>query len=296
MSKIKSFTEIEEHIRNCFSIGSTFEKYGDNYKVLRSGKPRPSEGECKTDLYVEAISKSMKKEFKISIKKSNHEFLENKITLERALQIFGKDASQIISNSTKQIKNMFNSNLIKINNKVRHSEQLESLVTLGWKFEIMNKKSGHKSSKLLLSPSQILDVYAGSNLNEDKRNSKVCGELVTDSGTANYIMVVDDEEKSLNHYANEMQEISKYVIGKELYFACKAQNYRVEKDKTDSNRPLSVWVKWSIINNKLRANLQFDKPLTIRANYVMDNIRNLLNQLDIRGGLFKDNIKKFYNI
>lgn len=296
MSIIKSFSEIEEHIRNSFSIGSIFEKNGDNYKVLRSGKPRPSEGECKTDLYVEAISKNKKKEFKISIKKNNHEFLENKITLERALQIFGEDAPQIISNSTKQIKNMFNSNLIKINSKVRHSKDLESLITLGWKFEIMNKKSGHKSSKLLLSPSQILDVYAGSNLNKDKRNSKVCGKLVTDSGIANYIMVVDDEEKSLNHYANEMQEISKYVIEKELYFACKAQNYRVEKDKTDSNRPLCVWVKWSIINNKLRTNLQFDEPLTIRANYVMDNIRNLLNQLDIRGGLFKDNVKKFYNI
>ena len=108
MSKIKSFTDIEEQIRNCFSVGSVFEKNGENYEVLRSGKPRPSKGECKTDLYVEAISKKKKKEFKISIKKTNHDFLENKINLERAEQIFGKNASQIISNSTKQIKNEFN--------------------------------------------------------------------------------------------------------------------------------------------------------------------------------------------
>ena len=61
MGKVKSFSEIEEKIRNCFSTGSVFEKNGDDYKILRSGKPRPSKGECKTDLYVEAISKEKKK-------------------------------------------------------------------------------------------------------------------------------------------------------------------------------------------------------------------------------------------
>jgi hypothetical protein len=296
MDKTKDFSGIEKYIGECFSKGSVFKEKGEEYKVLRSGKPRPSKGECKTDLYIEAISKQQnKKEFKVSIKMTNHEFLENKISLERAEQILGKNASQIIMDSTKQIKDQFYSELIKLNKKVRGSEDKESLIMLGWKFEITNKQSGHKSSKLLLSASQILDVYAGTNLDKDKQNAKLCGEVVTNSGVANYIMVVSNKKESIDCYANAMQEINEYVHGKELYFTCKAQNYRVEKDKTDLNRPLCVWVKWHIVNNKLEAEIQFDKPLETRANALMDNTRLLLDQLNIRGKLFKDNIKKFYD-
>ena len=66
-------------------------------------------------------------------------------------------------------------------------------------------------------------------------------------------------------------------------------------NKTDGNRPLCVWVKWHIVNNKLAADIQFNEPLKTRANNVMDNTKKLLDQLNISGELFKDNIQRFYD-
>ena len=61
MSISKNFSNIEKHIVACFKIGSIFQKNGIEYKILKSGKPRPSKGECKTDLYVETITDQKKK-------------------------------------------------------------------------------------------------------------------------------------------------------------------------------------------------------------------------------------------
>ena len=225
----------------------------------------------------------------------NADFLENKISLERAEKIFGRNASQIIRDSIREIEDEFsNSKLIEINKKIRGSDDIESTIMLGWKFEIMNKKSGKKSSKLLLSSSQILDIYAGHNLDKDKKNAKVSGKVIINSGIANYIMVVNNEKKSKDYYVDAIQDIKEYTSNNNLYFACKAQNYRVEKDKTDGNRPLCVWVEWKIENNKLKGKIKFDEQKKNRANFVMNNIKNLINQLNIGNELFEDNIQMYY--
>lgn len=62
-------------------------------------------------------------------------------------------------------------------------------ITLGWKFELLNKSGGDLSGKMLLTDEQVVDVYAGSNLSPDKKNASVCGQIIRDSGVANYILM-----------------------------------------------------------------------------------------------------------
>lgn len=51
-----------------------------NYSVLKCDKPTSSKGECKTDVYVLAQDDlGNQKEFKISVKQNNADFLEIKL-------------------------------------------------------------------------------------------------------------------------------------------------------------------------------------------------------------------------
>jgi len=163
---------------------------------------------------------------------------------------------------------------------------------IGWKFEFVNKLGGKRVGQLLLSNRQKIDVYAGINLSEDKKNSKVNGSVVLDSGIANYILEVDNTNEDLKYYLEKLEPIEEFAIHQNIYFACKAINYRVEKDKWDSNRPLSVYVNWNLENNILKGELIMDKPLEIKANVIGENIKSILNQLKIDASNF-DELKKY---
>ena len=43
--------------------------------------------------------------------------------------------------------------------------------TLGWKFELLNKSNGDFTDIITLSHEQVIDVYAGTNLPDDKKNA-----------------------------------------------------------------------------------------------------------------------------
>ena len=99
------FIEAEEVVRKFFPKGTTFDYEGEEYMVIDSGKPLPQKGkgEPKTDIYVCAQSEGTTKEFKISYKKKNADFLENKMKSDRAEQIFGANWKEIIEENTKRI-------------------------------------------------------------------------------------------------------------------------------------------------------------------------------------------------
>ena len=89
----KIFSETEKNILNIFKKDVTFLYKDVTHTIEVSGKPLVKKGECKTDIYIQTVTPNKKKhEFKISIKQDNADFLENKITSERALQIFGPNA------------------------------------------------------------------------------------------------------------------------------------------------------------------------------------------------------------
>ena len=285
----KDFSKIESSFQEYFSIGKNFSFKNKNFTVHKCDKPTTPSGEPKTDIYILGIDNSgIQKEFKISIKLDNAEFLENKITLKRAIEILGDDAQLIIERSINEIKEVFSRDSLVNFSKTGRSKS--RIVTLGWKFELMNKKSGNKSGKILLNTSQKEEVFSGK-ASIDKKDAYINGEIIKNAGVANFIYIA----KKINiddGVFNNLISISSYAKQSEIYFACKALNYRIDDEKWDGNRPLAVWVERKLIKNKLNQVINFKKPLDTQGNFVAQNLLAILNELNISKENF-DDLKKY---
>lgn len=274
------FGDAERRILAFMTEGTEFVFQDKKYKVILSGKPTCHKGEPKTDIYILAESEHDKTEIKISYKKENADFIENKMSAERAEQLFGTDWEGIIEQSTTAIRDRFEERMLIYKNKYKRTEK--GAITLGWKFELLNKNSGDLSGKMLLTEEQVIDVYAGSNLSEDKRNAMVCGQVIEDSGIANYILM-DEDVHSAQDVIDKMIPITEYVkLHPDIYFACKALNYRTFAEKWDGDRPLSVQVFWDAEENKLVPKLVYDKPLTVKGNEVAGRLLQYMKLLNIK--------------
>lgn len=277
-----NFVNSEHCIKELFPEGSSFSFEGKEYKVDLSGKPRPRRGECKTDIYIKGISSDDEvKEIKISIKQKNADFLENKMSLNRAYEIFGKDASDIIKQCAISIEDSFKNDYLICFEPYRKTE--EHTIKLGWKFELLNKLSGQKSGVIELSERQKYDVFAGINLSDDKKNSCINNQVIPNSGVADYILEFSNGDNISKEDCLEMlQPIEEYAKSQNIYFACKALNYRYDKNKWDGPRPLAVYINWFIDNEKLNAELVFNSPLEHEGNEIGNNLRLVLNELEIK--------------
>lgn len=274
------FGRAEKIVQNYFEIGQTVKFNHDTWEVLDVGKPTCGKGEPKTDIYLLLARNGIQKEIKISYKKDNADFLENKINAERAEQILGSDWQSIIWQSTQSIRQSFLAKPLIYKNGLKKTEQ--GAITLGWKFELMNKPSGELSGKILLSKEQVIDVYCGNNLSEEKKNAFVNRRQIPNSGVANYILVGQDFSCA-EDVLNQITPIEQYATRfPDIYFACKALNYRTFKDKFDGNRPLCVQVDWSVVGSKLTPNLVFDRPLSWNGNDVAGKLKDCLLKLNIK--------------
>jgi hypothetical protein len=274
------FGDAERKILGFMSVGTQFIFNEKNYEVILSDKPTCYKGEPKTDIYILAKSNTDKVEIKISYKKENADFIENKMSAERAEQLFGPNWKEVIEYSTLAIADKFAERMLIYINKFKRTGK--GSITLGWKFELMNKNSGELSGKMFLSMNQVVDVYAGSNLSMDKRNASVCGRNIADSGIANYILM-DESVNSAQDVINKMIPIREYVYRHpEIYFACKALNYRTFEEKWDGDRPLAVQVEWYADQDKLIPQLIFDRPLLVKGNEVAERLLTYLRRLQIR--------------
>lgn len=292
-----NFINSEHYVEKLFPVGTTFYFEGKEYKVSLCGKPRPSQGESKTDVYIKGIAPDGEvRELKISVKQKNADFLENKMSLGRACEIFGKDASDIIRRCLLSIQDRFIDDcLVYFEEKGKTGART---MKLGWKFELLNKLSGEKSGILELTEEQKNDVFAGINLSVDKKNSRVNGQIINDSGVANYILNIDDDNMTQDTCLRNLQPIEEYVKSQTIYFACKALNYRFDKNKWDGPRPLSVYVDWFVDNGKLDAHLIFDCPLEHEGNEVGKKLKGILKELKIKKfddlkGVLSPNVKYY---
>lgn len=277
----KTFSVAEKKICDLFKVGDSFVYYNQCYVIRNAGKPKSKAGEPKTDIYICAESSQEIKEFKISFKKKNANFLENKTSSERAEQLFGINWMEIISDSTSTLREEFNLKPLIYKKSFGHTD--EGSITLGWKFELLNVKSGLLSANMVLSREQVIDVYAGTNLSESKRNALVNGLEVKDSGIANYILFEESQLSSIQESIDSLITIEDYVDNNPLvYFACKALNYRTIRGKYDGNRHLAVYVKWSVLNGKLISELKFDEPLIYGGDYAYSNLKRALEELRVR--------------
>lgn len=276
-----NFIDSEYYVEKLFPVGTTFSFEGKEYQVARCGKPRPSQGECKTDVYIKGTTPGGEvRELKISVKQKNADFLENKMSFDRARDIFGKGASDIIKQCLLSIQDSFVSDYLVYFQRYGRTEA--HTMKLGWKFELLNKISGEKSGILELTEKQKHDVFAGINLSEDKKNSRVNGQIINGSGVANYILNIDDDKMTLDACLKNLQPIADYAKSQTIYFACKALNYRFDRNKWDGPRPLSVYVDWFINEGKLDARLVFDNPLEHNGNEVGEKLKNILKELKIK--------------
>ena len=282
----------ERYIVGLFEEAKDFSYENEKFKIIKIGKPRPKKGECKTDVYILAENKinGKNREFKISIKQSDADFLENKMSIERAVEIFGPGAKEILIESITSVEDSFLEDFLVYFSK--HIRTEEKCIKIGWKFEFINKEGGQRSGKIELNREQKINVYSGSNLNPEKKNSKVNGEEIKNSGVANYILEVDGASHDLDYYLNNMLPIEEFAAEQDIYFACKAINYRAQPNKWDGNRPLSVYIDWRLQDGKLKAEFVMDNPLEKKADEIGLNIRNILKELKIDSSNF-NNLKDY---
>ena len=107
------FGDAERRIVNLFNIGSEVTYNGRNLTIQRAGKPTCSKGEPKTDIYVATKDHEGEiEEFKISYKKENADFLENKTNAVRAEQLFGDSWEEIIERSTSEIREQLENRML----------------------------------------------------------------------------------------------------------------------------------------------------------------------------------------
>ena len=271
------FGAAERRILSYFEVGTKITLKGKELTVKEAGKPTCPQGEPKTDIYVLTTDGT---EIKISYKKENADFLENKTNAVRAEQLFGSDWRGIIEHSTEGISDQFKKRMLIYKEKLQRTEK--GAITLGWKFELLNKAGGDLSGKMDLTYQQIYDVYAGTNLSEDKRNATVNGRIIENSGIADYILVTDDVS-SAQDIIDQMYTIDEYIQNHpDIYFACKALNYRTFAQKYDGNRPLAVQVDWSVNDGKLSSELVFDKPLEMNGDEMARRLLRCLELLKIK--------------
>ncbi|BFU60320.1 MULTISPECIES: hypothetical protein [Rodentibacter] len=273
------FGEAERIIKRYFSLGQDVSFLGQPFVVEKVGKPTCNKGEPKTDIYLLLRNETQSQEIKISYKKDNADFLENKIKDERAEQIFGCDWQKIIEQSTQQIKTNFLTRPLIFKEGFSRTEK--GAITLGWKFELMNKISGELSGRILLNKSQLVDVYAGTHLPMDKQHATVNNEVISYSGVANYILIGQSflsAQDVLDNIIAIPDYVEKYP---DIYFACKALNYRTFKQKFDGNRPLAVQINWQVIENKLIPEFIFNLPLKWNGNDVAEQLKMCLEKLNI---------------
>ncbi len=265
---MKDYKSLEEGTISLFEIDQTISWKGQEYLILNSDKPHSkSKGEPKTDVYLKFknLATNEEIEFKISCKlEGTNEFQENKIRAPRAKQIWGENWKEIIQNSTLSIKDKFE------NTETYFPEGAgrvkETQYTTGWKVEIASKNRD-LAVKLELSDTDIRDIiYKGTTLDTSKKDCSVNGEVIKNSGIAEYMLVTTLEK--LNNINNPSDILDLLIPIDEYpilphYIIFTGNNYRVLKNKHDGDRALGVQVIWTANQqeNKLEKYLKFDCPL-----------------------------------
>lgn len=258
----KEYGLLEQHIINSFKNTRLFEYQKNFYEVIFAGKPRPQGGgECKTDVFVRAREKASDviRDFKISVKNTNKEFLGNKLKAEDLESYFGPGWEEIVKNATTSLKREFENRPL-VYSSGKYPIKANS-VTVGWKLEITDKPRT-LSVKVPLSDQEIKDlVYKGLDLSDEKKDSVVEEKVIPNSGIAEYLITTSIAKiKSSQDVVDQMELIDDADIG-HTYFAFTANNYRTDIKRADGPRALAVRIEWSCANNKMVPKFYYDTPL-----------------------------------
>lgn len=276
-----AFGEAERAVKRLFAYGRTFRFRNQNLFVEFAEKPTCAEGEPKCDIFVRCKNEKAKVvDLKISYKKNNADFIENKIKAERAAEIFGMNWATIIRAATKSIRQEFEDRTLVYKRSESHTEA--GAITLGWKFEFVNRRSGQLSGIIPLSTEEKCDIFSGRNLLPNKRDAYIQGVAVQDSGVADFVLVTDPVN-DLQKMVNDLVDVQEFAAKSEVYFACKALNYRTlhNPPKWDGDRPLAVQVDWNVCEGRLTPSLDFEHPLLRKGNEMGQKLKNAMQRIGV---------------
>ncbi len=277
-----TYREEEAHLRQLFTIGTGFRMNGHLYTVTSSGKPTPNgeHGEPKTDVYISASCPNENPlQIKISFKKQNADLLENKMTGERACQIYGPNWQQYIANSIMPLRDVFEHKCLI--HKIAGPHTLAGAFTLGWRCDLQNKGTGRLVVEQTLLHDTIIEIYEGNNLSTGKKNARVSGVVVPGSGSASHILVGHYE--TTQAVIEHLQPIPEFADAHpRIFCACKALNYHLATGEYDGNRPLCVYISWRVENGRLIADRVYDTPLSRGGDECADQLIDCLERLNIR--------------
>lgn len=245
---MKDESRLLEMFRDAMESKREVRQGGHTYRVLIADKPMPNKrydksaaGEPKTDVYALLEDETGKHiELKISHKKENADFLENKIMRPRFNEMFGKDADTRMNDIIGEFKD-------KVARRVVYNYEKGSYC-LGYRLDIVNKPAGHLTVEAELSDSQKIDVYSGTNLPESKRNALVGGQEIKDSGVANVMLQHDiSDDYTIEDAIGDCQDIRDYAKSTPIYYKLSAVNYCSERERNKfENRALLFSCRHSV--------------------------------------------------
>ena len=284
MADAKAESNVREIIDDAKNSHEKLTFENKSYEVIQNHKPSR---ETKTDFYLvtKGLDDGKERVFKISYKKPSFSFVENKITSERAPYLYGKDWSRVLQEQTGTIRDVFNAQkLIKFNQS--------KPITLGWRFEMeRDKQKGNRKLSTIIQQDIASKVYWGDGCADERKDAKVNGEKVENSGIPEFIIIKDDKDiHGIQDVFDDLQYIREHARNHpKVRASFLAQNWRLKNKenpedgrKTDGgHRNLGVWVNWKVNKNgKLCGVLVFDNPL-VESEGVLKNLKSCLEKMGI---------------
>lgn len=250
----KGYANTERQITALFAHGQELTYKGENVTVLFAGKPQAFKGgEGKTDSYILLKKEDgTLEEVKISLKKSNADFVENKLSAGRVSGVMGDNWQDRLSGSLEGFRETM---------KEHDPERENGTLVLGYRLDLVNKKSGN-AVELDITHEEAVDFYAGTSLPEAKRDSFVKDRIRKNSGVASH-MLLGDEFESGQEILDKVIPIDEYVKDHPtLYLTPRAVTLR-PGGKFESSRPLGLSYDWKQSETgKWEYNLNTENPLS----------------------------------
>lgn len=271
----------EKHVREIIDSGK-FTFQNKEYAVIQNAKPSH---ETKTDFYILAknLGNQKEREFKISYKKPDFSFVENKVKAYRIPYIFGKKWSEILQNQTKPIQNKFNSETI--------IDFVKKTIKLGWRYEIEQLDApgiGGRNLSTIIQQNVSSQVLWGDGCDPKMRDAFVTQKKIPNSGIPEFILIKDPNKiKTIQDVFDDLQDIKEYAKKHwEMRAGFIAQNNRWQPEsnswKTEGfSRSFAVWIKWNVVNGNLKGKPVFDKPFEKSADDVINNLKKCFEQIGI---------------
>jgi len=298
MPEALNFSDSEKKLRKVIS-NTSFDWNGEKFTTTQAYKPskQGTHGECKTDCYVIATSESDAKqhEIKITYKKENSSFVENKIRNVRAETIFGDGWSEIIKNQINQIKEKFRDEpVFYVDDAIPPNRTKKGSIKLGWRYEMEIK--GNRTLRTPIEQDIAKYVWENKNGNQEFRNCVVNGKKIKNSGIPNFVLKKNAEKfDDVNDILPCLIPIEDIIKQGGVTVAFTAQNFRpfLDDQGGGNKRHLSVPIDWSVKNGEANAELIFDKPLEFNSDIQEEKLKKVLDELDIPVGK-KFDIDKFH--